>query len=99
VFQPFGNIKKQSEEITAEELNKQQYKIPYVEQATFIWCGYDWREINSHQPLTYLDAPTFKIIDTSEEKRPPKKLYYNTTTTQEKVYTNSRLNHYGNAMH
>lgn len=99
VFQPFGNIKKQSEEITAEELNQQQYKIPYVDQATFIWCGYDWREINSHQPLTYLDAPTFKIVDTSEEKPPPKKLYYNTTTAHEKVYTNSRFNHYGNAMH
>jgi hypothetical protein len=96
VFQPFGNIRKKSEEITAKDLTKQEYKVPYKENASFLWMGHDWRDINTGQFLTYTERPTFKIIDTSEYDPPPKKLSFNTT----KVLMDTRLNllKHGNEM-
>jgi len=70
-FQPFGNIRKvKSEEITAEDIQTQHYNIPFVESAFYLWCGHDWIDVVTRQPLTYTQKPIFKVIDISKEKPP-----------------------------
>ena len=72
VFQPFGNIKKESEEVNGEELDAQSYNIPQAFSMNWIWLKHDW--VNKYyQNLACVDAPKYKIVNTSEyEFRKPK---------------------------
>jgi len=65
VFQPFGKIKKESEEVNGEELNAQSYNIPQVNSMNWIWVKYDWFN-KYHQKLACVSPPKYKIVNTSQ---------------------------------
>jgi hypothetical protein len=65
VFQPFGNIKKESEEVNGEELDAQSYNIPQVYSMKFTWQFYDWMN-KSGEFLSCVDPPKYRIVNTSQ---------------------------------
>lgn len=66
LFQPFGNIKKESEDVEVEDLVAQSYNIPQVVHNKFTWSFYDWVD-NKGQSLSCVAAPKFQIVNTSSE--------------------------------
>jgi hypothetical protein len=79
--QPFGKYVKQkiSEEITAEDIQEQEYNIKPRAYAKFEWRGHDYFEIYTGEALTGSQPITTEFICVG--KAPPKQmmLYFNTT--------------------
>jgi hypothetical protein len=79
--QPFGKYVKQkiSEEITAEDIQEQEYNIKPRAYAKFEWRGHDWFEIYTGEALTGSEPITAEFVCVG--KAPPKQivLYFNTT--------------------
>ena len=79
--QPFGKYvkKKVSEEITAEDVEAQEYNITPRAYAKFEWKGHDWFEIYTNEALTGCKPIEAEFICVG--KAPPKQieLYFNTT--------------------
>jgi hypothetical protein len=63
-FQPFGNVRMVKEDI--EEIQSQEYDIPIVEHAIYVWNDNDWFDMLTGLPLS--NYKPSKQMDTLFEK-------------------------------
>lgn len=76
LFQPFGNIKKESEDVDGESLDAQSYNIPQVTHNKFTWSFYDWVD-NKGQSLSCVEPPKFQIVNTSTKRKEQLNIFVN----------------------